>query len=198
MPPLTKIRCPWGDAAPKGSSRALWRQRSAPQGHPNPSPHPQLSLHSLGLYQVAGNEWGYPPATTDRETEAEEGPGPRSQSRRHSCGLILGIRLPPCHPHVHGPHHSPNRSACNPTPKSHAQGGSCFPSTATHPPPHPPSQAHPCLWCSLCSIAGYHSPALYCRDARCRGEARDAGSKGGGGTDNPLPQRGEVQGSQHP
>ena len=25
VPPLTKIHCPWGNTAPEGSSRALWR-----------------------------------------------------------------------------------------------------------------------------------------------------------------------------
>lgn len=54
------------------------------------------------------------------------------------------------------------------------------PSSALLPVPHNPlpGQAHPCLSCSLCSIAGYHSPALCRRDVCWQGEARDAGDAG--------------------
>lgn len=132
MPPLTEIHCPRGDAAPEGSSRALWRQCSAPQGHAVPSPH-QLSFHSPGLYQAAGDEQGHCPATMHRETEAEEGPDPTSQSRRHPYGLILGTGLPPCHHHAHSPHHSP--TAESPVPPQNHMPKVAAPSPALLPPP---------------------------------------------------------------
>lgn len=190
MPPLTEIRCPRGDAAPEGSSRALWRQRSAPQGHPVPSPHPQLSLRSQAMSR------GHPPATTDGETEAEEGPGPRSQSRRHPCGLIPGTELPRCRHHAH---HSPNSSACNPTPKSHAQRGGSFPSTATLPRPAKPGTSLPVV--QPLQHRWVPQPCPLPQGCSLGGEARDAGdasSGEGGATDNPWPQRGGVWGSQHP
>lgn len=59
------------------------------QGHPDPSPHPQLSLHPPQPHQAEVPEQWHGSATTDWDTEAEEGPGPRSQSRRHPCGLVL-------------------------------------------------------------------------------------------------------------
>lgn len=171
------------------------------QGHPDPSPHPQLSLYPPQLHQAEVPEQWHASATTDGDTEAEEGPGPRSQTRRHPCGLVLGTGLPHCHHHLHGPHHSPNSSAFNPTPKSPAQGSGSILSTAPSCPS--PSQAHPARGAAsaaplattaLLFAAGMlaRGRGLGCR--RCRG-CRQQGERG---KDNPQPQQGEAWGSQHP
>lgn len=162
---------------PKGSSQALWRQHSAPQGHLSPSPHPQLSLQSPGLYQAASNEQGHPLATRDGEPEAEEGPGPRSPSRKHPCSLILGTGLPPCHAHAHSPHHSPNSSACNPTPtitcpRWRLLPQHCSPTSAKLGASLPVVQPLQHCWVS--------QPCPLPQDAQSRGEARDAGDAGSG------------------
>lgn len=93
------------DVAPEGSSRALWRWCSALQGHPSPAlihSCPSTPRGCIGQQAMSAD------TPRLRETEAEEGPGPRSRSRRHPRGPILGTGPPPRHPCAH---QSPSSSA---------------------------------------------------------------------------------------